>query len=52
MNPKEIDHEILTVKEISDLLQVPPVHDLQDGQAGQDSQLSGRHGLAIPKRPD
>ena len=22
MNPKEIDHEILTVKEISDLLQV------------------------------
>jgi hypothetical protein len=45
-------HNILTVKEICDLLQVHPVHGLQADKAGQDSEIPNRHGLAISKKPD
>ena len=47
-----LDHEILTVKEVGEVLRVKPVHGLQVGQAGQDSSLQDRVGLAISNGRD
>ena len=46
-----IDYEVLTAKEVSEILR-PPVHDLQADQAGKDSELSNRRRLAISNRRD
>ena len=42
MNPAAANSEVLTVKEVSDLLRLRPSTVLQDDQAGQDSVLSKR----------
>jgi hypothetical protein len=48
----ESGNEILTIKEVCDLLADPPDHGLQADQEGQDFQLPKRLWLAIPKGPD
>jgi hypothetical protein len=42
-------NEILTIKGHLRPIAGPPDHGLQDGQGGQDSELSNRHRLAIPE---
>ena len=52
MNPRALGHEILTVKDVFELLKVNQGTVYKLIKEGRDSCLQNRHRLAIPKGPD